>query len=428
MTDRVVIIGGGIIGIAAAHFLRAGGFDVTVVDKGRIGGACSHGNCGLVCPSHVLPLAEPGAIRQTLKAMLTPGSAFRIKPRLDAALIRWLWRFSRRCNRSDMMKSAAAIQPLLVQSLRLYQDLVDPSSEDGIECLWKKQGLLFAYRDAAALHAYRPTNELLTAHFDEPARLIEGRALAEFEPSLRADLAGGWYFEHDAHLRPDLLIRSWSDRLRRQGVTMIENASLERFIRQDARVTGAVLATADGPRSIPADSVLVATGAWTPMLSSLLNFEIPIQPGKGYSVTVDAPTDAPSMPMIFPQVRVAVTPMGDRLRLGSIMEFAGYDDSIRPERLKLLTDGAGAYLKDDPTAGIGKIAEGDRWQGWRPMTYDSTPVIGRCPGFENVFLSAGHNMLGLSMAPASGKLASQLIAGVPTDLDPTPYRAERFGR
>ena len=155
--------------------------------------------------------------------------------------------------------------------------------------------------------------------------------------------------------------------------------------------------------------------------SSSSGCKVPIQPGKGYSLTMPRPAVCPRIPLIFPETRVAVTPFQSGYRLGSTMEFAGYDDSLRPERLQLLKDGAAGYLQEpycEPVL--------EKWFGWRPMTYDSLPIIDRSPTYENVYIAAGHNMLGLSMAPATGKLVAELAGGAAPHVDPTPYRLSRF--
>ena len=412
---HTLIVGGGIIGIACAYYLTQVGRRVTVIDQGEIGGACSHGNCGLVCPSHVLPLAEPGAWREAAKALLSPGAAFRIRPRIDPALWRWLWRFWRRCNHEDMLRSGRAIQPLLTSSMQLYHDLVQ---DESLHCEWQKRGLLFAYRNEKPCEAYGSVNDLLAAEFNEPARRLSGDELLDFDPALKRGLAGGWYFEHDAHLRPDRLINSWKSRLEQLGVRFLANHELRGF---DVRAN-CVNAARVPDGSIDAETFVVATGAWTPQLSEILGVRIPIEPGKGYSITIPRPATCPRIPMIFPEHRVALTPLESGLRLGSIMEFVGYDSQILPERLRLLTEGASAYLREFIAP-----SQTDQWYGWRPMTYDSTPVIDRCPGFSNVYLATGHNMLGLSMAPATGRLIAELVAGEMPHLDVSVYSATRFG-
>jgi D-amino-acid dehydrogenase len=166
---------------------------------------------------------------------------------------------------------------------------------------------------------------------------------------------------------------------------------------------------------------VVATGAWTPLLKLDLGCRIPIQPGKGYSMTMARPARCPKLPMLFEEHRVGVTPMQSGYRLGSIMEFAGYDPRLNRRRLRLLTEGAKHYLHE-PTAE--PVVE--EWFGWRPMTWDSRPIIGRSPALSNVFLAAGHNMLGLSMAPATGKLIAELANGAAPHVDPAPYSPARF--
>src|SRR5262249_2641444 len=148
---------------------------------------------------------------------------------------------------------------------------------------------------------------------------------------------------------------------------------------------------------------------------------IPIQPGKGYSLTTSRPTRCPTLPMIFEEHRVAVTPMHSGYRLGSMMEFVGYDASISPKRIGYLTHAAGLYLHDP----VGEAVE-EEWFGWRPMTPDGLPLIGPSPAMSNVCLAAGHNMLGLSMAPATGRLVAEMLDGREPHLDPRPYSPARF--
>ncbi len=238
------------------------------------------------------------------------------------------------------------------------------------------------------------------------------------EPALKPGLAGGWYYHDDAHLRPDKLMRSWHAVLSRAAPTTQADCPLERLRRPEwprHRRLGRLAA------SWRRDLFVIATGAWTPLLNDELGCQVPIQPGKGYSLTMPRPSICPSIPMIFPETRVAVTPFQSGYRLGSTMEFAGYDESIRPERLQLLKDGAAPYLREPYCEPIE-----EKWYGWRPMTYDSLPIIDRSPRYDNVMIAAGHNMLGLSMAPATGKLVAELVNGSSPHVDPRPYRVGRF--
>jgi D-amino-acid dehydrogenase len=413
-TRRAVVIGGGVIGAACAHFLSRSGWRVTIIERREFGGGCSAGNCGLVCPSHVLPLAEPGAVGLALRSLFRRDSPFRIKPRLDPALWSWLLRFARRCNARDMLESGRGIQPLLESSLGLYRELVERES---LDAEWERRGLLFVYESPALMDAYAATDRLLRESFHCPATRYDGEAVAELEPALKPGLAGGWYYEDDAHLRPDRLLRSWRGVLEAGGVEVREHCAFEGFRPGSGRAQAAVT----GQGEVAADAFVVAAGAWTPLLNRQLGCDIPIQPGKGYSLTMPRPSPCPTIPLIFPETRVVATPFRSGYRLGSTMEFAGYDATIDPRRLRLLKDGARSYLRAPYCEPIEQP-----WYGWRPMTYDGLPIIDRSPILENAWIAAGHNMLGLSMAPATGKLVAELLGGDRPHLDPAPYRVGRF--
>lgn len=411
----VVVVGGGVIGTACAHYLHAAGARVTVLDQGRIGGACSHGNCGFVCPSHVLPLAEPGMVGKGLRALFAKNSAFSIRPRFDPALWSWLFRFARRCNEATMLSDARAIQALANSARTLYDDLM---KREALECEWQTRGLLFVYQTAAEMNHYAALDRLLAEHFQQPAVRYDGEAVRELEPALKPGLAGGWHYPGDAHLRPDRLMASWRKLLEARGVTFRENGTLQGFNTSPGRATEVM--TTQGP--IAADAFVIATGAWTPLLNEQLGCRIPIQPGKGYSLTMPRPKVCPAVPLIFPEHKVAVTPMQSGYRIGSTMEFAGYDTTINPARLQLLRDGASHYLQEPSAEPVEET-----WYGWRPMTYDSKPVIDRCPTMRNVLIAAGHNMLGLTMAPATGKLVTELLTETTPHINPAPYALRRFG-
>jgi D-amino-acid dehydrogenase len=413
---HAVIVGGGVIGASCAYYLARSGWQVTVVDRGSFGMGCSHGNCGFVCPSHVLPMAEPGAIQMALRSLFRKSSPFYIKPRLEPALWSWLWHFARRCNHRDMLTAGNAIHALLQSSMKLYQQLI---AEERLDCEWETRGLLYVYRTPEEWEKYAAVDELLREHFHEPAVRVTGDELAAREPALKPGLAGAWYYPGDAHLRPDKLMASWRRVLEKAGVAFRENEDVTGWSTGGSGKPA--LATSRGEGELRADAFVFATGALTPRLRKLLGCRIPIEPGKGYSITMPRPALCPATPLIFPEHRVAITPMQSGYRIGSTMEFAGYDTTINRRRLDLLRQGASHYLREpysDPVE--------EEWFGWRPMTYDSLPIIDRSPKLDNVWIAAGHNMLGLSMAPSTGKLMAELLCGVTPHIDPEPYRVTRF--
>ena len=407
------VVGGGVIGSAVAHYFSKAGWNVVIVERNAFGSGCSHANCGLVVPSHILPMAAPGAIWNVLKTMFKPRSPVRLKPRIDFRLWSWLFQFARRCNRHDMLAAAEGIKALLDSSRSLFVELL---RDEKMAVEWEEKGLLFVFQSNAPFEHFAETNELLAEKFDAPARKMTGAELTVFEPTLKDGNAGGWLYESDAQLRPDRLMSEWKRSLERRGVRIMENCEARELIR-DGRSAKAVR-TSHG--DVDVDAVVFAVGAWTPLHSNLIGCRLPIQPGKGYSLTMERPRECPRMPMIFEEHRVALTPFPSGLRLGSMMEFNGYDAVLDRDRLSILREGAAHYLKE-PLDG----AVHEEWWGWRPMTVDGNPFIDRAPNWENVWVAAGHSMLGLSQAPATGKLLVELATGGAPHVDPKPYRIGR---
>jgi D-amino-acid dehydrogenase len=411
---RVVVIGGGIIGAMSAWYLRKSGREVTIVDKDRFGAACSHGNCGYVSPSHVLPLPQPGAVSGTLKAMFGPGNPFYIKPRFSPTLWMWLLKFARRCNKRDMMEAGSARHAILQSSRQLYEELI--TSED-IECEWDTSGLLFVHQSKHHFEEYEKIDKLLRDEFGVGATPHEGDKLIEIEPSLKPGVGGGWHYETDAWLRPDRLMAALKTKLESAGVEIKENCDVKSFVRQNGKATALMTSAGD----LEGATFVVATGALTPFLNQHLGCKVPIQPGKGYSITMPRPDQCPTRPMIFEEHRVAVTPLQTGYRIGSTMEFAGYDTTVNRTRLGMLAKGAEHYLHEPHCEPIQ-----EEWYGWRPMTWDGKPFIDKSPAMSNVWVAAGHNMLGLSMGTGTGRLITEMINGETPHIDPKPYSFDRL--
>ena len=415
MSDQnVIVVGGGVIGACCAYYLRKSGWDVTIVERDTFGAACSHGNCGLISPSHALPLAVPGTIGKTLPMMFKRDAPLRVAPRFDPTLWAWLIKFAGRCKEAPMLEAAAGRHALLQSSVTAYKDLL---AAEHIDCEWEERGAYFIYQTPAGMDSYIKSDKWLTS-FGLGAERISGEEMESRETALKpGTTAGAWYYKMDAHLRPDKLMDGLKATLEKMGVKILENTSISGFAREGGKA--AALQTSAG--EMQAEKYVLAMGAWTPKLNAWIGAKVPIQPGKGYSITFPRPAVCPTAPLAFMEQKVIATPFKSGYRLGSTMEFAGYDETINEQRLNALKRGASIYLKEPYCE-----PQEEQWFGWRPMTYDGKPVIDTSPAMRNVTVAAGHNMLGLSMGAATGLLVEELLSGKPPHIDLKQFAIDRF--
>ena len=408
----VVVLGGGVIGLACALYLLRAGRGVTLLEKGRTGAATSHGNCGTITPSHAVPLAMPGMIAQGLRWLLKPDAPFRIAPRLDVALLGWLLRFARQCRWDDFHRITAQKTPLLKLGRTALQELI---AAEKLDCQFETIGTLNVYRDARAFEKSQWLPQALRA-VDLPIETLDGVQCRAREPALNDSIVGGYFNPFDAHLRPDRYMAELTRAVRAHGGEILEECEITGF-RRDTRL--AAVRTTHG--EIAADEFVFALGSWSPALARQLDLRIPIQPGKGYSITYTRPEICPRIPLALKERAVCVTAWPTGYRLGSTMEFAGYDSSLNRTRLDALKRGAAEYLRC--AQGPSVIEE---WYGWRPMTYDDLPILGRCAAIPNLTLATGHGMLGVTMSAATGLLIADIVCGRQPALDPAPFAPARF--
>lgn len=413
--EHVCVVGGGAIGAAVAYHLSLRGRRVTVVEKGDFGRGSSWGNCGIVLPGHVLPLASWDNLVAGLRWMLRKDAPLYIAPRPDPALWTWMLRFALCSRPGAIHRSALGIAPMLRHAV---DDFTDLFQRERMDCGWRRGGAYHLYRSEASLAAHAAVDARIRRYAHGEKR-VERRQLRRAVPTVGDAVAGAWKDEGAAHLRPEHLMREWKRVLAARGVEILERTEWTGFRRSGGRVAAAD--TDRGP--VAADAFVVATGAWTPLLAGALGVRVPIQPGKGYAVTFPGVRGFPPVPCFFAEERVVATPWEDGARLGGTMEFAGWDEAIHKRRIRSLTRAARKYL---PSVDFGDPEE--EWYGWRPMTFDGLPVIDRLPGVDNAMIAAGHNMLGISMAPATGRLTAEMLCGEPPHIDPRPYRLSRFGR
>ena len=372
----------------------------------------AYANCGLLVPSDATPLAAPGVLGQGLKWMLDSSSPFYIAPRPSPALVRWLWLFRAACSEKRAQAAAPVLRALHVESARLHDEL---AAEHGERWLFHHDGELQVFETPKGLAAAAEDVQRARAMGARVDEVTSAEARRLF-PSLRCELAGAFFFPEDGHLDPLRFTHAIATLAEEAGATIatgVEALALEPAPRGVRAITTRGV--------VEAAQVVLAAGAWTPLLTREIGVRLPIEPAKGYSVDVDRPADFPELPLYLGDAHVVLTPLGDVLRLGSTLELSGWDMRVRPRRV--------AYLREGGRRAIGLPADGpvrQLWRGPRPVTPDGLPVIGRVPGRDRVILATGHCMLGLSLGPVTGRLVAQLAGGATPDIDLAPLSLQRF--
>ncbi|MBM3802671.1 MAG: FAD-dependent oxidoreductase [Acidimicrobiia bacterium] len=408
----VLVIGGGSIGVCTAYYLAKRGLEVQLIDKGDICSGCSYGNACLIVPSHAMPVPAPGVIRKALKWMLKEDSPLLVRPRMDWQMFGWLVRFASFCREEPMKCAIPVLRDLGRASLELFKEL---GVVEGLSFDFQQRGLLNVYSSHAGFEDGKKEAELLSDFGLEP-KVLTGSQARELEPALLKSVVGAVYFPEDAHGSSYGFVTAMGDVIKKRGVTVQTGAEATGWLANGGNLAGVKTTRGD----YRAKSIVLAMGAWTPQLARPLGLKIPVQPGKGYSVTMDRPAVCPEIPLIHVERKVAATPIGNRLRFAGTMEFAGIDLQLNPTRTEAILRGAAEVI---PAATNPSNVE--RWCGLRPCTPDGLPIIDRVPGFSSLYVSTGHAMLGYSHGPISGKLLAEIITGSPTSL---PVDTLRFGR
>jgi len=404
-----------VIGLASALFLLKRGATVRVLEQGTPGCGASHGNCGTITPSHAAPLAMPGTLGVALRSMLHGDAPLYLNPRFDGPRLRWLLGFARHCNWADFHRAAAARSAILQRSRRLLGELV---RDEPLDCEFAEEGELYVYRDAKTMAADERHHVAVLEGLGVEVQRLRGDAVEASEPALKPGVAGGLFHPGDARLRPDRYVDELARRVRELGGVIESDARIEEFVAEGGRI--AQVRTSRG--AFAGERVLLALGAWSPLLAKELGLHLPMQPGKGYSITYSRPARAPRHALVLREAQVCVTTWASGYRLGSTMEFSGYAEGLNRARLDALRRGAAAGLHEPE--GPELLEE---WWGWRPMSVDEVPIIGPSTRWTNLHLATAHGMLGVSMSAATGELVAAQLAGATPALDPLPYAPARFG-
>jgi D-amino-acid dehydrogenase len=412
----VVVIGGGIVGLSAAWYARRDGHRVIVVERGSPDrDCCSLGNSGLVVPSHVIPLASPGAIRVALRSIFNPRSPLRLHPRLDPEYLRWCWLFWRNANEGHVRRSAPALRDIALLSKKCYEDLTQAW---GNRFHFTQQGLLMLCGTTHGFDEEAGTAELVRA-LGMPAEILDARAAAALEPGIEMAIAGAVRYPIDSHLAPQLFVAEITRQLQAGGVELRWSTGTRGWKTSGARVTA--LSTDDG--EIAGDEFVLAAGSWSGQVARTLGLRLPLQAGKGYNLTLQQPRVLPRMSAILLEARIAMTPMGSTLRFAGTLQLAGLDGSIDRRRVQAMIDSIPRYYPQFSARDFQGITP---WSGLRPCSPDGLPYIGRTRRFPNLIVASGHAMMGLSLGPGTGLLVSDLVARRQPSMSLERFDPDRF--
>lgn len=417
MAKRIIIVGGGVIGLSTAYYASRKGHQVTVLERnGEQREGCSFGNAGMVVPSHFIPLAAPGMVALGLKWMWNPESPFYVKPRLNWDLISWGYKFWRACTPDHVRRSAPLLRDLSLASRSCFEELAAlPGNDFGLV----KKGLIMLCKTEHALEEEARTASQ-ARELGIPADVLNARQTAALDPGITMDIHGSVYFPKDCHMAPHRFMAGLKKLLDLAGVKFAWDADVTGW-----RVEGdQVQAVETTKGDFSADEYVLCGGSWSPVVARDLHLGLPMQAGKGYSLTLPKPVQLPEICAIFCEARVAVTPMDGSLRIGGTMEIAGLNEDINPARIRGIVRAVPAYYPKFKPADFENIKP---WRGLRPCSPDGLPYLGRSGRYRNLAVATGHSMMGLSLGPITGRLMADVLSDEKPAIDLSLLNPDRYG-
>jgi D-amino-acid dehydrogenase len=416
---KVVVIGGGVIGLSSAYFLQEAGHSVTVIDQTDISNNCSYGNAGYVCPSHFVPLATPGIVKQGLKWMLNPQSPFYVKPRLSWSLMQWGLKFMQMATPENVEKAAMPLKDFALVSQHWYEEWAKLPQ---FKFAYEHKGLLEIFQtDKVADHSHHLVKKAHELGLTD-TRLLNQEELFALEPQHKMNAIGAVYFACDAHLYPNKLMKQLMEDLKSKGVEFCLGETVKSFEKENGKIKSVIT---DKTKYTP-DAVVLATGSWSREMVQQLGITMPLMPGRGYSITLENSPYQTNYPSVLVEGRVALTPMdGNKMRFGGTMEIT---TTQAPPQMNRVVGVLKAVKKFFPEFDIPTPSWEQVWYGYRPCSADGLPYLGRSRKIQNLVVATGHSMIGLSLGAGTGKLVAEIIDEKPTSIDISFYNPERFDR
>ena len=412
---KVTIIGGGVIGLCSAYYLNKAGYKVTVVERGDITDGCSFGNMGYISPSHFIPLATPGIVSQGLRWMMSSSSPFYIKPRFNWDLIRWGLTFWKNANAKKVEENAPHLNDLL-QLTRHLMNNVKKELADSFSMTEKGCWMLYK-SEKTGDHEKHLAEQ--AEKFGLKTILCDAQQVQSYEPEVEMNVTGGILYLDDCHIDSSRFMQTMLAHLKNAGVEFWLNTEVKGFEKNNGRISSIIT----DKMNLDFDELIIANGSWLGKISKLLGIYMPMQPGKGYSISYNGLEKNLHYPSILVDDRTATTPIDRWLRIGGTMELSGHSNNILPKRVMAIYN---AFKKYYPTLNLPQPGIQKAWFGYRPVTPDGLPYIGRHHKYNNLTYAGGHAMLGVSAAAGTGKLVEEILGKKSTAINISAFNPGRF--
>lgn len=412
---KITIIGGGVNGVCSAYYLNKAGFKVEIIDSVFSDQGTSYGNAGMIVPSHFVPMASPGVISKGIRWMFNSSSPFFIRPRMDFRLMQWLWKFYKSCNDRNVLRNQELIWNYNQISNEAYKQI---RTEEKLDFDYKENGLLMLFRNEKS-----KKEEIELAHKAEKlglnVEILDTEGVQRLNPDTIVDVLGGVYYPSDAQIYPNVFMNQLISMLRDSGVDFIQKR-VDSFEYQNDLVKKILLT--DG-EALDVETLVISAGVWTGDLLRRLGIKLLLEDGKGYSITKFNCNNRPSIPSILTDEKVAITPMGNDLRITGTLEISGIDKKINKKRIQSFLRAVPEYFPQISTET--SINDDLIWTGYRPLSPDGVPYVGRSEKIENLIVATGHGMMGMSLGPGTGLLVSNIVQGNESPLDLNLMKLER---
>jgi D-amino-acid dehydrogenase len=390
-----LVVGAGLVGLSCAFSLQGYGIEVVVADRGPVGAGSSWGNAGYVSPAHAVPLPDPSILGYGARAVLDPRSPVSLPLRGDWQRARFLAGLVRHCTRRSWRRGMAAYRPLNEAALAAY----DAQQAAGVGAKAQPSEILSGFAAPAQAEALLAEMQGVVGS-GQPVdlELLTGEQARQAEPHLSAAVRAGVRLRGQRYIDPAEYVTALAETVRTRGGRILEGTPVSSVARR-----GETVVAEAAEAELSADAVVLASGAWLNQLATPHGVRLPVHAGRGYSFTVPA-TPAPTQPIHFPAARLALTPVGSRVRVAGVMEFASPEDPPAPARIRSMVSALRPLV-----TGLDLDHRADEWVGPRPVAADGVPLLG-ASATEGVYVAGGHGMWGITLGPVTGALLARLVA------------------